>query len=102
MELSKLEEGEKEGAEEVDEKEGEESLIPLKHTDLTIHLSDMANIATFVIMLFGFALQYGVERNMITRLITAFGLFGFAGGITNWLAVKMLFDHVPLLFGSGQ
>ncbi|MEE2658480.1 MAG: DUF445 family protein [Candidatus Latescibacterota bacterium] len=33
-------------------------------------------------------------------LLTA-GLFGFAGGITNWLAVKMLFDRVPLLYGSG-
>ena len=31
----------------------------------------------------------------------AFGLFGFAGGITNWLAVKMLFDEVPGLIGSG-
>eukprot|EP00392_Amoebophrya_sp_AT5.2_P005009 g5018.t1 len=24
-------------------------------------------------------------------LLIAFGLFGFAGGITNWLAIKMLF-----------
>jgi uncharacterized membrane protein YheB (UPF0754 family) len=31
----------------------------------------------------------------------ATGLFGFAGGMTNWLAVKMLFDRVPLLYGSG-
>ena len=33
--------------------------------------------------------------------VLAAGLFGFAGGITNWLAVKMLFDRVPLLYGSG-
>ena len=33
--------------------------------------------------------------------LLAAGLFGFAGGITNWLAVKMLFDRVPLLYGSG-
>lgn len=31
----------------------------------------------------------------------AVGLFGFAGGVTNWLAVKMLFDRVPFLYGSG-
>lgn len=31
----------------------------------------------------------------------ALGLFGFSGGITNWLAVKMLFDRVPYLAGSG-
>lgn len=33
--------------------------------------------------------------------LLAAGLFGFAGGLTNWLAVKMLFDRVPLLYGSG-
>ncbi len=33
--------------------------------------------------------------------VLAAGLFGFAGGITNWLAVKMLFDRVPGLYGSG-
>ena len=33
--------------------------------------------------------------------VLAAGLFGFAGGVTNWLAVKMLFDRVPLLYGSG-
>ena len=33
--------------------------------------------------------------------VLAAGLFGFAGGVTNWLAVKMLFDKVPLLYGSG-
>jgi uncharacterized membrane-anchored protein YjiN (DUF445 family) len=77
-------------------------LIPSKKTETTtVHLSDAANIATFMIMILGFILQYTVERNIYTRHITAFGLFGFAGGITNWLAVKMLFDKVPFLFGSG-
>ena len=33
--------------------------------------------------------------------LVAAGLFGFAGGVTNWLAVKMLFDRIPLLYGSG-
>jgi uncharacterized membrane protein YheB (UPF0754 family) len=28
-------------------------------------------------------------------------MFAFSGGITNWLAVKMLFDRVPGLIGSG-
>ena len=35
------------------------------------------------------------------QYILAFGLFGFAGGITNWLAIKMLFDKIPGLYGSG-
>lgn len=31
------------------------------------------------------------------KFLLALGLFGFAGGVTNWLAVKMLFDRVPFL-----
>lgn len=33
--------------------------------------------------------------------IMAFGLFGFAGGATNWIAIVMLFDEIPGVFGSG-
>ena len=29
------------------------------------------------------------------------GLFALSGSITNWLAVHMLFDKVPFIFGSG-
>ncbi|HAR89821.1 MAG TPA: DUF445 domain-containing protein, partial [Gammaproteobacteria bacterium] len=29
------------------------------------------------------------------------GLFALSGGITNWLAVHMLFERVPGLYGSG-
>ena len=29
------------------------------------------------------------------------GLFGFSGAITNWLAIHMLFEKVPGLYGSG-
>lgn len=29
------------------------------------------------------------------------GVFAFSGAITNWLAVHMLFEKVPLLYGSG-
>ena len=29
------------------------------------------------------------------------GLFAFSGAVTNWLAVHMLFEKVPLLYGSG-
>eukprot|EP00803_Ostreobium_quekettii_P011124 evm.model.scf_2095.1 EVM.evm.TU.scf_2095.1 scf_2095:1343-3211(+) len=40
------------------------------------------------------------------KYMLAFGLFGLAGGVTNWLAVKMLFDRIPAagpvsLVGSG-
>jgi uncharacterized membrane protein YheB (UPF0754 family) len=29
------------------------------------------------------------------------GLFALSGAVTNWLAIYMLFDRVPLLYGSG-
>ncbi len=29
------------------------------------------------------------------------GLFALSGGITNWLAIHMLFNKIPLLYGSG-
>lgn len=35
------------------------------------------------------------------RQILSVGIFAFSGAITNWLAVHMLFEKVPLLYGSG-
>jgi uncharacterized membrane protein YheB (UPF0754 family) len=34
-------------------------------------------------------------------LIFMIGMFALSGGITNWLAVHMLFEKVPFLYGSG-
>ena len=34
-------------------------------------------------------------------LIFLTGMFALSGGITNWLAIHMLFEKVPLLYGSG-
>lgn len=34
-------------------------------------------------------------------LIFSVGIFALSGGVTNWLAVHMLFEKVPLLYGSG-
>ena len=65
-----------------------------------ISMGDAANICTCLIMLTGILLKHFVD-DFFSRFVLAFGLFGFAGGITNWLAVKMLFDKIPFLFGSG-
>ena len=35
------------------------------------------------------------------ELLKAIGFFAFSGAITNWLAIHMLFEKVPLLYGSG-
>ena len=29
------------------------------------------------------------------------GSFALSGGLTNWLAIHMLFEKVPILYGSG-
>ena len=55
--------------------------------------SILTNGISFVILLLGLNLQ-----NII---ITTVGLFAISGGLTNWLAIHMLFEKVPFLYGSG-
>lgn len=44
-----------------------------------------------------------VVAGLITKdeLILSVGLFALSGAITNWLAIHMLFEKVPGLYGSG-
>ncbi|MGJ8582026.1 MAG: DUF445 domain-containing protein [Psychromonas sp.] len=37
----------------------------------------------------------------IAAILVMVGIFALSGAITNWLAVFMLFEKVPLLYGSG-
>ena len=37
---------------------------------------------------------------MTVRTLRAVGIFGFLGGITNWVAIEMLFVRVPFLIGT--
>jgi len=68
---------------------------------------DKGNVSlaiTSVFMLLGFILVNGPDNPKdITyeKYVLSFGLFGFAGGFTNWLAVTMLFVRIPGLAGSG-
>ena len=50
--------------------------------------------ALFIIILGIFSPVYSDE-------ITLAGLFSLSGGVTNWLAIHMLFERVPFLYGSG-
>lgn len=36
-----------------------------------------------------------------SEILLMTGLFALSGGLTNWLAIHMLFEKVPLLYGSG-
>lgn len=55
--------------------------------------SDITNIITILILAFGYAND--------NDLVYAIGLFAFSGAITNTLAIHMLFEKVPFLYGSG-
>jgi uncharacterized membrane protein YheB (UPF0754 family) len=59
----------------------------------------ISNCLSFALLLLGLWLT--TQDQPAASWVLAAGLFGFAGGVTNWLAVKMLFDRVPLLYGSG-
>ena len=55
--------------------------------------SILTNGISFLILLLGLNLQ--------SNIITTVGLFAISGGLTNWLAIHMLFEKVPFLYGSG-
>jgi len=74
--------------------------------DLWCNISFLSNCTSFSILVLGIILSNTVGKDSATghtfsRYVLSFGLFAFAGGITNWLAVKMLFDKVIFLYGSG-
>jgi uncharacterized membrane protein YheB (UPF0754 family) len=55
--------------------------------------SDLTNIFTILLLAFGYSTQ--------NDTIFTIGLFAFSGAITNTLAIHMLFEKVPYLYGSG-
>ncbi|MGQ9591884.1 MAG: hypothetical protein ACUVYA_16510 [Planctomycetota bacterium] len=57
----------------------------------------LSNCASAAALLAGLSLP----RGPVQGFVLAVGLFAFGGGITNSLAVKMLFDRIPFLIGSG-
>ena len=53
----------------------------------------ITNILTIAVILAGYLLA--------NEIVLTVGLFALSGAITNWLAVHMLFEKVPGLYGSG-
>jgi uncharacterized membrane protein YheB (UPF0754 family) len=43
----------------------------------------------------------GYLSPVYSDLIKTMGLYSFSGAITNWLAIHMLFEKIPYLYGSG-
>ena len=44
---------------------------------------------------------YGLVSPIYSTEIFMAGLFALSGGLTNWIAIHMLFEKVPFLYGSG-
>lgn len=55
----------------------------------SINKGDLSNASAFVIMVIGVALVAADGNSTGSKFLLSFGLFSFAGGITNWLAVKV-------------
>lgn len=53
----------------------------------------LTNVLAVVITIMGYLSQNHIVMNI--------GIFALSGAITNWLAIHMLFEKVPLLYGSG-
>lgn len=53
----------------------------------------VTNVLALLVMLAGWYWQQAI--------VLSIGLFALSGALTNWLAVHMLFEKVPLLYGSG-
>ncbi len=53
----------------------------------------MTNLIALLVLIGGYYFSY-------PKMFSA-GLFAFSGAVTNWLAIHMLFEKVPFLYGSG-
>ena len=57
----------------------------------------VTNLSCVLLLVLG----HTVVPEFMRKHVLAMGYFGFSGAITNWLAVHMLFERVPFLYGSG-
>ena len=57
--------------------------------------SILTNIVALLITLIG------IINPFENSLLLMIGLFSLSGGITNWIAIHMLFEKVPFIYGSG-
>ncbi|OQW72264.1 MAG: DUF445 domain-containing protein [Proteobacteria bacterium ST_bin11] len=57
--------------------------------------SFLTNFIALLVIAAGYASPFYSET------LKAIGFFAFSGAITNWLAIHMLFEKVPFLYGSG-
>lgn len=61
-----------------------------------LNKSLVTNLLALLLIVISFFL-----KGQCAYIIKAMGLYAFSGAITNWLAVHMLFEKIPFLYGSG-
>ena len=59
--------------------------------------SFITNLVSAIIFITGLL----TGKTELATMITMVGLFALSGAFTNWLAVFMLFEKIPFLYGSG-
>ena len=57
----------------------------------------ITNIFSLILIIIGFLCDNNNYKNVILNI----GFFAFSGAITNWIAIYMLFEKIPFLYGSG-
>jgi uncharacterized membrane protein YheB (UPF0754 family) len=63
---------------------------------LKSYKSAITNIIAIIVIIFGLFID-----TKYSEIILNIGFFAFSAAITNWLAVYMLFDKIPFIYGSG-
>ena len=62
---------------------------------MSINKSLLTNLTAVILII------VGIYTPVCGDYIFAVGIFALSGALTNWLAIHMLFEKVPLLYGSG-
>ena len=60
-----------------------------------MNMSSMTTLLTLVVVAAGYISPWFQDQ------IRSMGFFALSGAVTNWLAIHMLFERVPGLYGSG-
>ena len=71
-------------------------MVNIKRLRLKLKFNNISlwiNLISFLLIILGY-----ISHNKIIKTI---GLYAFSGAITNWLAIIMLFEKIPFIYGSG-
>ncbi len=67
-----------------------------KERSIYLNKSLITNLMSLSIIVISFYLP-----SVVNKHILSVGLFALSGAVTNWLAIFMLFEKIPFLYGSG-